>query len=194
MLKVKTAAELLLSSYKSELDSITIERLDINGVQASIISNQSIGNILLIHGTNEISDWLRYNLQICATVEVGDNYCWHKGFLRHAQIVYAFVKNKDIKLIIGHSLGAAAAGIVAVSLNIPAITFAAPRALYGNYPINAYLVQNYNRTDDLITKLPFKFLGFKHCGIVHNLKPNKRHIGFDHFMKNYLEIIKEKEI
>ena len=182
------AARLIMQDYTGTLPDV-IERLDINGVQSVIVSVRGV-KTLLIRGTNERRDWL-YNLDFLPTAySDGDTWKWHRGFLGHARVAYAFAKGKGIQLVIGHSLGAAAGAIVATSLSIPAICLASPRALYGvEYPPGSSMVRNYCRIDDLVTSLPFAGLGFNHCGEVRWLEPHGRHIGMDHGVAHYIELL-----
>lgn len=186
------AARLLVADYAGTLTDV-VEKLDVDGVQSTIIQINGT-KILLIRGTDQASDWLRYNFQFLPSAQPGDRYQWHGGFLKHAQIAYAFAKNKDIALVIGHSLGAAAAGIVAVSLGIYGLTFATPRALFGaEVPPGSSKVLNYCRVDDLVTMVPPSFLGFAHCGQVCWLDPKGRHVGEDHRLLHYIELLELME-
>ena len=182
------AARLIVLDYAGALPNV-LERIDLNGVQSAIFL---VGEekVLLIRGTNQMSDWLRYNFNFLPENAPGDHYKWHGGFLRHAQIAYAFAKNKGVTLVIGHSLGAAAACIVATSLAIPAITFATPRPLFGpELPPSSSLIVNYCRVDDLVAMVPPSFLGFGHCGQVHWLETHGNHVGEDHRIQHYIELL-----
>jgi hypothetical protein len=189
MITTLDAARLVVADY-NEASVNVVEKLDIKGVQTSIIDVSKTERIGLIRGTNQFSDWLRYNLDILPEILPGDKYAWCRGFLHHSQISYAFLKSKGCTMIVGHSLGAAAGGIVATSLNIPAILFATPMALSGiATPINADIVMNYCREDDIVTRLPFAFLGFRHLGIVNWLRPIGPHIGIEHSILHYIELL-----
>lgn len=185
MISVLDAAKILVADYAGTL---TGERLDLSGVQSTITEIGS-HKILIIRGTNEAGDWLKYNFRALPQYGPGHLYRWHRGFLQHAQVAYAFAKGKQIDLVIGHSLGAAAAGIVALSLSLPAITFATPRALYGEGPTAITSIRNFCRIDDLITMLPPALFGFRHLGLVRWLNPLGRHSGEDHTLIHYLELL-----
>lgn len=183
------AIRLIVADYAESLPGEVLERLDIEGVQSAIFVAGG-HKVMLIRGTNEKRDWL-YNLDFMPTAYLpGDTWKWHRGFLKHAQIAYAFAKGKGIDLVIGHSLGAAAASIVAISLGVPAICFASPRPLFGHEtPPGAAQIVNYCRVDDIITGLPFAGLGFNHCGQVRWLEPHGFHLGIDHFAVHYIPLL-----
>lgn len=176
---------MIAADYQGELAGV-LERLDLNGVQSVILEAEG-ERVLLIRGTDELCDWL-YNLDFRAEPVSGENWSWHRGFYTHAQIAYAFAKGKGISLIIGHSLGAAAAGIVAVSLGLPALCFGTPRALHGCVvPPGAALIRNYCRLDDPVTMLPFEGLGYRHCGEVIRLVPPPPYL--EHGIAHYLGLL-----
>jgi hypothetical protein len=190
MLTALDAAGLILADYAGDpLPGILIERLDIAGVQSVILMARNT-KVLLIRGTNERRDWL-YNLDFRHDAyETGDTWMWHRGFLAHARIAYAFAKGKGVELVIGHSLGAAAMQIVATSLGVPGIGFASPRALYGRQgPPSSDRIVNYCRPDDIVTGLPFAGLGFHHCGEARWLDIGGRHVGGDHSIRHYLDLL-----
>jgi hypothetical protein len=184
------AARLLLADYADRL--LPVDRISLSGVQAAIVDQATGARVLAIRGTNELTDWLRYNFQCLPEVDQGDQFQWHRGFLHYAQIAYAFAKGKGVQLVVGHSLGAAAAGIVATSLGVPAIAFATPRALFGGLgPDNESIVRNFLRIDDLVCMLPPGAIGFRHVGEVNWLRTQGRHIGQDHTLIHYLELLED---
>jgi len=167
-------------------------RIEIQGVSSCIFPMED-QRILIIRGTDEFSDWIRYNFNGEPECMQGDVLKWHKGFLHHAQVAYAFAKDKGVTLVTGHSLGAAAAGIVGYSLKVPAITFATPRALYGRTSpsvlTTASPITNYCRIDDLVTKIPPSFFQYYHLGTVNWLTPTRSHIGEEHRITHYIELL-----
>lgn len=169
------------------------DRLSFKGVHAAIIHGLNCDDkILIIRGTDQFTDWLRYNFHTFtnSNAEFGEKYLWHSGFLSYARVCYEFARGKGITEVIGHSLGAAAVQIVAPSLNVPGMAFASPRPLFGTLqPANGDRVVNYCRPDDLVTKLPPSFLGFNHVGAVNWLMPKTIHIGEDHRILHYLELL-----
>lgn len=192
---VLEAAGLIQDDYNGHIADLAHERINIKGVQAAIIDLDG-ERILLVRGTDELGDWFKYDFDFLTSTNVdsGDTVLWHTGFLHYAQIVYAFAKGKGITVVIGHSLGAAATQIVAPSLGVRGIAFASPLPLSGTIlPLNDKLVENYCRPDDLVTMLPPKFLGFSHVGEVNWLPLNGLHIGEDHRISHYIELLQIME-
>lgn len=134
-LSVMDAAQRAYLSYKApkKLGAVAYK---IGNVLAYLQADKT----LVIVGTNDRADW-RDNFDIWA---VKGSYHgamnppvpaakWHSGFLWHArQVVYAMTLYKQKpKYVVGHSLGGAAAQIVASHYQIPGITFGAPKAMFG---------------------------------------------------------------
>lgn len=185
------ACELIKHGYY-EREKLDIQQMiDIAGVQASIVNTQQL-KALLIQGTNEKRDWLAFNLRFWPRREEGDRLAWHGGFLRYAQMVYAFAKYKDVKVVVGHSLGAAAAQIVGLSLGVPTIAVASPRPLHKDKAEESDLIVNLCRTDDTVCDVPFSWWGYRHVGKVHWFTPASRHAGEDHRIPHYIEILNEQ--
>lgn len=177
-------------------------RLDIAGCQSSIILYLD-QPVLVIQGSNERSDWVD-NLDFLPErkrqldVEQGDVCWWHRGFLRHAQVAYSWARDKNVAAVIGHSLGAACVQIVAPSLAVDGLGFGSPRALWAPRPNsprpeNEYLVVNYLRTDDAVTKVPPERLGFEHSGEERHLIPAEEHPGQDHSIEFYIDLLQPVE-
>lgn len=194
------AARLIRMDYeRDDLDPVIAHRaqmgdqLDVGGVHASIVESiDGVDKILIIRGTDQMKDWLRYNFPMLASTShvYGATCKWHRGFMSYADVVYPFAKDKGITQVIGHSLGAGAAQIVAPALNVLCIAFASPHSLYGDdQPPNAANVVNYCRPDDLVTKLPPSFMGFGHVGNVKWLMPNSIHVGEDHRIEHYIDLL-----
>lgn len=193
MIDALNAARLVEADYYARETLDVSETLDIRGVQASIVLWQGL-RVLLVRGTDERLDWLRFNLRFWPRVQAGDTRMWSRGFLRHGEAVYAFAKGKPLDCIVGHSLGAACAQIIGPSLGLPAIAFASPRPLYkGPQPERADLVTNYCRVDDLVTRLPPPAWGFKHVGKATWYRPARRHWGEDHRIPALLSIMDGSE-
>ena len=97
-MNVLEAAELVRTVYYEKNASRIRHQIDVKGVQAAFLE----GEILVIPGTNEFSDWFRFNFDVYDLfggesegfeVSRGDSGArWHAGFLEHAQTVYAFAK------------------------------------------------------------------------------------------------------
>jgi hypothetical protein len=190
------AANLILADYEGSLTAES--RLDINGCQSAIVNLPNNPLILLIRGSDERQDWVR-NFTFVPEQEPGDSGVrWHRGFLEHSRIAYSWARDKGVELVIGHSLGGACVQIVATSLKVPGMAFAAPRALWapplvGKRPANEALVTCYNRTDDLVCEVPLVTMGFDHAGIVNAMMPTEPHPGEDHRIANYIALLEEAE-
>jgi len=179
-MRLIVAAELIQKAYDNKLGVLEKSRFDVGGAQAILLTDGT----LVIPGTNEAGDWRDFNLAITA----GDSdRKWHAGFLAHAQLVYAFAKGAGARLVLGHSLGAASAQIVASSLGIPAICYASPRPLRGRTRFKGeHRILNICRHDDTVCHLPFVFLGFRQLGKVHWVSPKEPQSAGSHKIKDYL--------
>jgi len=181
-MRITDAADLLTRAYDQGRGlNLAYTPLNRNGVEAYLTTDGT----LVIPGTNDRKDWWR-NLNIGSAQAGASRRVWHSGFLEHARSVFHYGATKQPKRVVGHSLGAAAAQIVAVSLNIPAICFASPRPLRGARNFGGeQKVLNINRRDDFITNLPPFFL-FRHVGRVHWVSPNELQSAGSHTIKDYL--------
>lgn len=177
--------------YKTPAKLKPSHSLNIAGVQAYLFEHEEAQG-LLIEGSNERSDWARFNFRFWPRSAKGDSRSWHRGFLHYAQVVYAFAQPAKPTFVLGHSLGAAAAQIVGASFRVPTLAVASPRPLHDRQPEGHSFVQNICRTDDLICAVPFRLWGFKHVGAVHWMKPKQRHKGEDHSVAHYASIIEEQ--
>lgn len=169
-------------------------RIDIRGVQAVYLKDGT----LVIPGTNELADWFEFNFNLVSPTDghgfevvPGDSGAqWHAGFLEHAQTVYAFAKPLQPKLIVGHSLGAASAQIVGLSLRVPTIAFASPRTHRGKTRLAGEgWVVNICRADDSVCHVPPNFLGFRHIGSVYWIAPEQIEDGIDHGVDHYIALL-----
>ncbi|NIZ09844.1 hypothetical protein [Pseudooceanicola sp. HF7] len=189
------AAETMERIYAGTDHPDVVEQIDLNGVQAVYLSDGT----LVIPGTNEPSDWTRFNFNLFgdarhgfATLTGDSGTAWHAGFLAHAQMVYAFAKPLKPRCIIGHSLGAGSAQIVGASLKVPTIAFAAPRPRRHNSRLAGEdHVLNICRTDDTVCHVPFNFLGFRHVGGTSWISPEVVNEGEDHRIANYLDLMRD---
>ncbi|SPH24949.1 hypothetical protein DEA8626_03982 [Defluviimonas aquaemixtae] len=180
---IETAADLVQRAYDGKLGNRLHMSLDLDGAQAYLLKDKT----LVIPGTNELSDWGKFNFD----VSNGDSgRVWHAGFLRHAQIVYPFAKAGAAKRVIGHSLGAASAQIVACSLGLPAMCLASPRPLRGKTRFRGeHRVVSLCRFDDAVCYLPFSFLKFRHVGKVHWISPHEPQSEGSHRIADYLRAL-----
>lgn len=146
--------------------------------------------LLVIPGTNDPDDWRKYNLRLFSwkMARAAGGYRFHSGFLKHANLVYHWAKDKGVRGVTGHSLGAASAQMLGPMLNVPAVCFAAPRvAVMGHNYGREDQILCINRTDDAITSVPM-FL-FRHLGTVQKLEPDKAKRGSDHKIEKYVEAL-----
>ena len=182
-MNIEEAADLVQRAYDGKLGNRLAMALNLDGAQAYLLKDKT----LVIPGTNEVSDWGSFNLD----VSNGDSgRIWHAGFMKHARIVYPFAKAGGAKRIIGHSLGAASAQIVGCSLGVPALCFASPRPLRGKKKFKGeHLVLNLCRFDDGVCYLPFSFLKFRHVGKVHWISPHEPQSQGSHRIADYVRAL-----
>ncbi|MEO0991355.1 MAG: hypothetical protein AAFX00_10450 [Pseudomonadota bacterium] len=195
------AADLVDRFYSAPDGDDVTASIDEEGAQAYMLSN----GILVIPGTNELSDWFRFNFDVYDR-DQDSNFVikehrgasgrrYHAGFLNHARKIFDFAKPLKPKLIIGHSLGAASAQIVGWSLKCPTIAFASPRVIRGRSELKyENIVLNICRTDDLVTQVPPAILGFQHIGQVFWMSPRGREFGEDHRIDQYVDMMKARHV
>ena len=196
-IRLKDAATLAQHAYKAEniQSPRIIDSLDSAHVQAHLTET----GLLLLPGSNSALDYVHYNLRVfnvgnkkyrmssTATARGASGTVWHQGFLTYARKVYDWVGHRRPKLIIGHSLGAAATQILSKSYNVAGSGFASPRPKKG-----AGRVQHDGkclsvcRVDDTVCSLP---PNFHHLGDARFLEPPENNWGPDHSMKNYRAIL-----
>lgn len=196
-MQIIQAARLMEAAYRGpSAFSDVVDVLDHKGVQAVLLPDRTI----VVQGTNEASDWWTFNLKVGLRrpriAELrgrrgASGAVWHSGFLRHAEILYEWAKPHRPRMLIGHSLGAAAVQIVGASLMVPAIAFAAPRtkktkALFAGES----KVLNICRTDDTVVGVP---PGFRRLGNVTFLKPRRVNPGMDHQMAHYITLLRDPQ-
>lgn len=195
------AAQMVSETYAGTNTAKIDNTIDVAGVQATFLKDGT----LVIPGTNEFSDWFDFNLNFGGArptdghgfeVVSGDSGAlWHAGFLEHAQMVYTFAKALRPKFIVGHSLGAASAQIVGMSLRIPTVAFASPQTCRTRPRLpNEGWVINVCRIDDAVCHVPPKFLGFRTIGSRYWLRPDELDDGEDHKIHNYAELLRLKRV
>jgi hypothetical protein len=193
-MKIIDAARLMYNAYYDKPSLAATESISLAGVEAHFVRS---AGAFIIEGTNSLKDWFQYNfnLFIDAAVTRGDSGAlYHAGFYNHAMRAYAFAKpfREEIRVVIGHSLGAASAQIVGPSLGKPTIAFASPRPLLRGDAVKPNLVTNFCREDDLICRLPpgafSGLLGYQHVGAVVWLSPSTPQLGEDHRIDEYIDI------
>lgn len=198
-LSIRRCAELAYNSYDWNVDaaggnirSDIGAYLNVGGAQALIMRD----GVMLIPGSNEFSDWLK-NFNVLNILgrkfnatdasKSGSGAMFHAGFWHHTQQIHAFAKDNNARFIIGHSLGAAAAQILGVALDIPAVGFASPRVKRGKHKVRYEdKILNICRADDLVTHMPPSDTGFRRLGTTYNLISPTINKGIDHRMIDYI--------
>lgn len=192
-MQVIEAAKLMEQAYYNIDELQPNEGISLQGVQAHLVDKK---RVLIVEGTNELTDWLNYNFD--AKLISGDSGAkYHSGFYNYAMIVYSFAKplRSRFDLIIGHSLGAAAAQIAGPSLNCKTLAFASPRPIISGDLAHSSLVMNICRGDDAVCFLPpgCEFMGltigFRHIGAVKWLTRKQEYLGEDHRIQHYIQLL-----
>jgi len=180
-MKLTVAADLIQRAYDNSLGGAARDRFDAGGVQAVMLNDAT----LVIPGTNERGDWARFNFNLGTRGASGR--IWHQGFLDHARAVFPFAVKHGARRVIGHSLGAASAQIVAVSMNVPAICFASPRPLRGKRWFKGEAqILNICRWDDAVCTLPPRLFGYRHVGKTCWVSPGETQSEGSHTLGDYL--------
>lgn len=200
--KISDCAQLALNSY--DLSKAASKGMDVDGIKESFDEKgaQAVitkDDILLIPGTNQFSDWFKnfdvYNIlgerfSARATSRSSSGAQFHAGFWRHSIQLHEFAKDNKVKFIIGHSLGAAAAQILGVILDVPAVGFASPRVKRGKGKVrHENRILNICRADDLVTRVPPSEAGFRRLGMSVRLMPPSVEKGIDHTMPDYVNAL-----
>jgi pimeloyl-ACP methyl ester carboxylesterase len=189
-MKITQAAELIQKAYDRDLSAeLAHPPLNKKGVEAWMLRDGT----LVVPGTNDTADWWR-NINVGRSGRGASRRTWHKGFLEHARVIYDYATPLQPKLVIGHSLGAAAAQILGVSWKIPAICFASPRPLRGRqrFPGEGNIL-NINRWDDIVTQLP-PIVWFRHVGRVHRISPGETQSEGSHSIPDYLRAMSQGRV
>ena len=189
------AAGLVKSSYNWHRQRPSNVEPFIRGhVQAFLLS----GRTLVIPGSGELKDYTRSNLVISPAKlhwpemdRAAGNATWHKGFAQHALVIAKALGGRKPKMIIGHSLGAAAAQILGCIYRVPAVGFASPMPMKGIMRLaHEHLVLNVVRNDDIVCRMPPAQLGFRRVGNTEVMHPERINIGEDHSMTQYIKLMK----
>jgi len=168
-------------------------------------------NILIITGSNSLKDYWRYNLRPNRFVPISEARRTiaakigyqelHQGFLLHATEVLQFLGDDRPDFIVGHSLGAASAQIVATALDVTAITFAAPQVVRRSFLDQPELrrishpqwnVFNVAWAQDFVTR-GYRFTGLRCLGFREVLDLESYNLGIDHFAKDYFRLLEKDE-
>lgn len=201
---IALAAKMVEASYRGashrSLARDVQAELDKNDVQALFLKQK----ILLIPGSNSVSDYLKFNLRVLNiggkryrlndddTEKGASGTVWHQGFLTFAKEIYDWLERENLrpKYIMGHSLGAAATQILVRTYGVPGIAFAAPRPRRSSGSIkHSNLCLCLNRDDDSVCDLP---PSFHHMGRVHRARAAASVFGPDHSMKHYGRVVGEQ--
>ena len=195
-IKILDAAWLLSNAEQSPELFDFADTLDEGGVQAKMTAH----GILIIQGTNQGRDWIDFNLDVfdltdaelgnITLVDRSDVRNWHAGFLEYAEVVYGFANRFQVKLILGHSLGGAAAQIIGAKLQVPTLAFATPRTYRGNGAVpGSQYVLNVLKSNDRVCNVP---PSFKHVGTTIMLEPIRRvNFGEDHRIRHYIRVLEQ---
>jgi triacylglycerol lipase len=149
--------------------------IDVDGAQAHIAANEE--RIIIAFRGTEPTEWNDIKADLNAFHEDG----FHKGFLHEFKKLQPAIQDRLEKLaskhekprqlfITGHSLGGAMATVAAFYYPEAeyVYTFGAPRACGWKrskvFPVPHIRVVNNN---DVVPKVPFAWLGFKHTGELH---------------------------
>ncbi len=196
---IEDAAKLAEASY--ETGRITSPVVTHSCPDRDVQAHMLEGGILLLPGSNSVSDYRKFNLRPLRLgkrklimnadkAETGaSGTAWHQGFLAYSSVIFHWllINNLNPKFIIGHSLGAAAAQILAKSYQVPAIGFAGPRPKFSRNRVKhdrkCLLI---NRGDDPVPKLPTSFF---HLAKVTRISPSQNEFGLAHSMRHYRAII-----
>ena len=201
-ISIRDCAKLARDSY--DLSDAIKDGRAVSGVKNSFDDKGgqalvTVDNVLLIPGTNERSDWIKnfnvinifgkkFNARDTAKSTTGATF--HAGFWHHASQLHRFARDNDVKFIIGHSLGAAAAQILGVVMDVPAVGFASPRVKRGEHKVrHENRILNICRADDLVTRVPPSEAGFRRLGTTVRLIPPEINDGIDHAMKHYIKAL-----
>lgn len=185
------AAELARQSYFGPDSLPPLKAKNTDTAQAYL----TMDDVLVIPGTNEFADWTKYNLQAFnakgsqvgwagANPAIGAAI-WHFGFARHALEVVIFLGARQPKFIIGHSLGAGSAQILACHYQVPTVCFASPRPRFGTdtLPGEGWAINLVNN-EDIIGAILAAEAGFRRVGSVRGLSPTATG-GLHHAMADY---------
>lgn len=199
-MSVIRAADLIRTAYTAPQTLPRVLELHISGADAYLLSDAT----LVIPGTNQRTDWIRYNLQV--HVQPGMRTPWltmvpraqlrfyHIGFMQFAENLLRHLQHRRIDFIVGHSLGGAAAQILGCHLNVPAIAFGAPRTY--NRPRRRPGEQHvicYCRADDHVGRVPTRVTGFRQLGALNSIQPRRVNPGEDHGIDHYIELLQDRQ-
>lgn len=179
-----TAARLIQQAYDGKIRGQSKSFKSKNGAEGYLRKD----GLLVIPGSQGVNDYLKFNLQIFKFKFTNKNskMMFHAGFLKHCNELLEFARENNVKYVAGHSLGAASSQLLAATLGIPALNFAAPKVMRQGFRAkHGGQVVNINRKDDLVGHVP-KLL-FKHIGKTYWLDCGPEDGKFDHALSRYVE-------
>jgi hypothetical protein len=183
-------ARLIQRDYDGQLGE---PALHLDGLTVTLLDDGTT----IVRGSNDRRDWM-LNVSIWpsrSTIGQGvSGAMYHWGFLEPARQLYSWAKAAKPKLLLGHSRGAAVVSIVGASLKLPTVAFACPRPLWlsGGFEGAEQWVTVFNRSDDLIARLPPWWLGYRHIGrVLWAKRPAVLHHGEHHRIGHYIDALKE---
>lgn len=159
-LDILKAADRVQACYSGTLPDAAMRYLG-----SDITAVRTRDGTLVIPGTDSRADWIKFNLPT-SRVE-GRHFAvfgqspvakirWYFGFLRFAASLAQSIGTKTPDSIVGHSLGGAAAQILAIHFGVPALTFGSPKVTVEADPIPGEdQVLNLCHPEDSVTKFPF---------------------------------------
>ena len=183
-------AKAVEQSYKGKITGQTSKFISPDGAEAYLRKD----GLLVIPGSQGIDDYLKFNLRVgwAKMFDKKSKFRFHAGFMDHAKQLMEFARRGNVKMITGHSLGAASAQIIGATLHKDVVCFAAPKVLMRGFrAVTSAEITCINRRDDTVCKLPG--WRFKHLGTVVEMKAKGR-VGMDHSMKHYRTAMAEKAV
>ena len=183
-------AKAIEQAYKGKISYQKKKYRSGSGAEAYLNSR----GLMVIPGSQGLDDYLKFNLKVgwFKMTNKNSKIKYHAGFMKHASELMDFARQNNVKMITGHSLGAASAQLIAATLNKPAYTFAAPKVLYRGWRAHTSAkIVNINRKDDVVCRLPSR--RFKHIGEVIEMNAG-RNPGMDHKIKHYVTAMNMKKV
>jgi hypothetical protein len=192
-MRVLDAAKHVANSYNN-LGNLPIwKSFDDGTVQAYVLKDRT----LIIPGTNDgLIDW-DVNARLKAvSLTFGDfptapslaGTMWHQGFLEFAKVIYDFALPLGVQRIAGHSLGGAAAQVLAPVMRLKTVTFGAPRSKHKKTKVpNEHLTLNLALKRDKVPQL-LGWTRFRQAGARHSLDLSPRKFP-NHKMAYYIEAL-----
>ena len=198
------------TKLNSDFDVYVTKRCTVKGVEAYMLNNRC----LLIPGSNGLNDYLKFNLRLWGVGQRKLSFSddakqqdvetrtrlgfsrtyWHQGVLSHALEIYNWIgkdPNDWPEMIIGHSLGAAAAQILSKTWAAPAIGFAAPRPRKSRGHVELdELSLSICRDDDIVCFLPSSF---HRLGQTRTLRHKNPKAGLNHDMDAYIDALNNRK-